>query len=277
MLDDYKELCESCATAVNPGWHRLSKSDLCRMYVDYEKDKERAEGYFCALLCKYWPVAERYYYTQAIKTATEEECYTWVVDSILYVLAHKDWLDPKSSLFNDSKAPEKMINRCITCERANFYVAKSRHKRRADFNTLSLEQMITDYGDGWEVAVYDDNETSLYPIEGIILEVFERKDYFTAFAIDGVVNADCFNPKYKEASTEYEFSYSKLLKHLRTIDDDYCADFAERLRLTQEEVIDAAKYVTKLSPTKASAKLHTLFDNIRKGRQLRGLREVIMC
>ena len=111
MLSEYRQMYEQSASLLE-GWRQKSKSELCRGYNEHENDSYLADAYFSAIVLKYWNTISSYY-SRNTYIATMEECYNWVVDSILYALKTRKWADPTTKLGQDPNGADKAINRKI--------------------------------------------------------------------------------------------------------------------------------------------------------------------
>jgi hypothetical protein len=243
MLDDYKKLCKDNADLFLSGWERLSKNELCNLYIKNESNKDLAGAYFSALLYQYWPLIPKYH-SMSYNVASPEEVYSWLVDSIAYALAHRRWYDEDSNIYKDSTGPDKAINRRMKCARLTYYQFINRKKRKQDFDLLSLDQLQEDYNDTLDLedSILDSESPSL-DIEDFIKNAFNQKDYFLAFLLDIFITEDIFKPG---PSKEY-FNYRQVIKALKNLDDSYCQRFANSYGLESEQVIGTLKYFKKNS------------------------------
>ena len=130
MLEDYKELCRKSADVI-PDWRSMSKNDLCRGYVANKGNSRLQDAYMSAILYRYWSLISKYYY-QRQNCASPEECYTWLVDSVLCCVNLASWENPESSIYKDPNGPDKVINRCMKCARLTYYQFINRKKRKDD-------------------------------------------------------------------------------------------------------------------------------------------------
>ena len=267
MLDDLKKLCENTANIV-PNWRSLSKNDLCNLYLDYEeKNPMLASAYFSAILYNYWSVIPIYYASTAA-CASPEDIYDLLVDAIVYALKHKKWKDPKSKLYGDPNGPDKVIHIAMKSLRLNYLTYSNRHKRAADINVNknSLNSLEEDYGD----IIYSNNDFYESPhyseINDFIVEAFNKKDYFTAFLIDGIINGDTFKVEKDDQGTYTTFVSKKLVKHLKHIDDNYCMYFAHNFHLNFDQVKEGYSHISELSSTKMYTKIDRTLLNLRTSK-----------
>ena len=249
-----KDFYESLANQI-PNWKTMSKNELCFKYIEESsKQNKISDSYLAALICKYLPKVDKYYYLN-IKSATLEECYDWLIDAILYVLNHQRWNDKDSSIYQDKNAPDKMINRCLQSNRLIHYQASNRYKRKLNYTLNSLDEIKEEYN-----IDIDNKQDSFLDLDKQIIKFFREKEYFAAFVLDGILNNDSFDI----INNNKVFSRKKLAKHIRHLDDEYCEVFAELYDLDVEKVKHAALYCNKLNTEKIYKKLDSLFNYLKR-------------
>ena len=239
MLDEYKQACKEAANAIN-GWETLSKNDLCRELVRNRSDKQLFNGYFSALMYRYWNLIPKFY-LQSSNVASPEDCYDWLVTAITYAIEHTRWDDPDSTVYNDPNGPDKVINRCMKSVRLTYYQYINRKKRKDNFCQLSLDELKENLNNAFDVEDEDtsDIDNDLIDLKGYIVSIFRKKDYFLAYLIDCIINEQVFEPTIEGG---VEFSSKRLAKYLRQIDEDYCHRFSATYDLNLDEVLKTLKY-----------------------------------
>lgn len=267
MLDDLKKLCENSANVL-PNWRSINSNDLCNMYIDYEETNPRlADACFSAIMYNYWGVIP-IYYSSTYVCASPEDIYEWLVDAVMYALKHRKWRDPNNKLYTDPNGPDKVIHTAMKSIRVNYLIYANRHKRAAEVavNKRSLNSLEDDYGD----VVYSNNDYYESPeyseIGNFIVETFNKKDYFTAFLVDGIINGDTFKVEYTDNGTYTTFVAKKLAKHLKHIDDNYCLIFAHDYHLNIDLVREGYSYISNLSATKLNRKISNTLLNLRNSK-----------
>lgn len=188
------------------------------------------------------PTVQKLYYLSC-QSASLEDCYDWLITAVLFALQTKAWRNPDSKIYGDLNGPDKIINRCIKNERANFYQACNRKKRVINFECDSLEKMEEESNIQLESATLADETSFSNTYSEIISYYFRKKEYFTAFMLDGIINGDVF--KLEEGQEKY--SEKKLIQHLKHLDDRYCAIFSDIHNLDYDLVKKASLYVTSMS------------------------------
>lgn len=250
MLDEYKKICKDTATLGLPGWEKMSKNELCHLYITWEHDDYKANACFSALLYKYWSLIPKYY-SLSSNVAEPEDVYNWLVDSISYALKHRRWNDKDSHIYKDIAGPDKVINRRMKCARLTYYQFINRKKRKQDFELLSIEQLQEEHSDNIDLNIDELEVDEMFlDIKGFIQEIFNRKDYFLAFLLDIFLTDNIFDNTSPQA-----FNYKKVIKDLKNIDDNYCKRFAYQYNLTEAEVLGTLKYFKKNSTSYLQQKI----------------------
>ena len=262
MLDEYKQLYKEKADLIKD-WKKLTKSQLCEKYLDLkDTNSDLADSYLSAIIYSFWNVAVHNYYSQQVKEATELDCYNNLVDSILYALNSHVWLNENNSLYKDEKGPEKAINVVISSRKLNILGYNNMFKRRINKDSISLEYLqeqpyyISSFG------VHDNCDDDY--IESIIIDAFNRKEYFKAFMIDAIVYCDVFDVE----NDNFIFSEKKLRKHLRHLEDsNYYIVFSNTYNIKNIELVKRAiSYIISLNQDKMSDNINYIFRQLRNNK-----------
>ena len=163
MLTEYRQMYEQSASFIE-NWKSKSKSELCRGYIENEHHPLLADAYFSAIVLKYWNMISRYY-NRNTYIATLEDCYNWVIDSILYVLKTRKWADPTTKLGQDPNGADKAINRKIKCTWLTYCQSLNKDKRRINVDLLSLDGIQEGFDDVFVMENDDTDETSMIDLE----------------------------------------------------------------------------------------------------------------
>ena len=232
MLNEQRNLFIQNAEFID-NWKKLSKNDLANMYVENEHT-QIAESAFSGLLIKFWNLIPHFYYKRGINTISPEDCYDWVVEGISNALRRRIWLNPKNSLYNDPKGPEKAIMVCIMSVRANFYQAINYNKRILSYNSLSLSGLEEDSSDGYFLK-YTDNYSFLDDyINSLIKDLYMKKEYLSAFFIHLLFNGYITDSNLRISSDYISSKY--IIRLFNSIEDHYKVVFADTYRLKLEDV-----------------------------------------
>lgn len=245
MLEDLKREYEKCADSYIKDWRSMNKNDLCRLYVQHRSDYLLRNGYFAAIIIKYWNALYRYQRTSP--GFTESDFYTWLVRALTYILDKHPWDDPSTALYGDPQGPDKAVNRCIKSTRLSFYEKTNTYKRRANVCTLSIENLSEKLGDAALPQFLSDDPFDQESItDHIIRDSFRKHDYFTAFMVFNIVAKNPFEYTVKDAVPYLKFNAKRLARYMHNIDDATCQLFAEEYGFDLPEVIFAASTCNSL-------------------------------
>lgn len=241
MLENLKQLYVQQADLIDD-WKKYSKNELCNLYIDNE-NSFLSDAYLSAIFCKYWNKIATLY-NSSKPAATAEDCYEWLVESILYALKNRKWKDPNNKLYTDPNGPDKVINRVIACRRATFFQQLLADKRRVSITSSSMEKMQENTND--YLTPHEDNvkEHALnMDLIDLVQDVFNKKEYFSAFFLDAILNGDCFT---FDDNYNLTFDEKRCIKYIKNTSPEYCEIFAEQYDLDKDAVLYALKYVQNL-------------------------------
>lgn len=243
MLNEYKKIYEESANQI-PGWKKMSTLELAEEYL-----KSSDERYLSAIICKYWYLIPMYYNNQEYKFASEDDCYNWLIDTIIYVLKNNVWNNPDNSLYKDVDGPDKAIIVCFTRERLRFYDYTKKDKRIANNKAVRLsqldlpEQSEEQFIDSLLKREYKDEyeEESLENyVENKIKEEFNNKEYFDAYALYGILSFDLYE---RAVDGSISFSEKKLKRFMRRMDKDIYKIFSNDMNISIKKVERSLKYI----------------------------------
>ena len=235
MLDDNRLIYENTADALIENWRETDVNDLIRSACDcspYMKD-----GYIAAIMCKYWNKISKYYSMCKLVT-TPEDIHSWLTESILYTIKHRPWTREDSSIYNDPKGPDKVLNRCMISRRLTFYQQLNRYNRKINTLTYSLESLNTDFQDMF-TPYYLDNYT--VHIDDLVISSFSKKEYIKAFIIDAIVY---------ENIVKKEINIKHLQRHLKNLDEQFKKRFSKTYSINIQQVNDACEIINGISNNK---------------------------
>lgn len=265
MVSELREMCRREASYI-PGWEKMTKSELCRLCIQNESNTKLYNSYFAAVLYNYCNTISRYHSSCGglVDIAT---CTEWVVDAIQYALSHRRWEDPDSSIYNDQNGPDKVINRILKCTRANLYQYVNRKKRRDAYGMKSLEAIMETVNDSsLELADNEDIYSSTdIDLEEYIKGIFKRKDYFTAYLLDCILNEKVM--VYNKDTNEYEFNKKRLARILCSLGKEYCIRFACTYNLPTKDVLDTLKYFSRMRTDKILYKVEFTIKKLRHDKE----------
>ena len=248
MLSDIKKSYVECASQIE-GWETMNKNDLANLYLDNIDNPVLKEAYFSTLVLRYWGNINKFY-SQFYNSVTVEQCYDWLINGLLYALGHARWRDADTSVYGDPNGPDKVINRCILCEKQAYFQFTNMKKRKANFATSSVEALQEELGDAALPQSNDDihEETEVKLYEDLIAKCFDEKKYFAAFLLDRIINFDVFDKKVDEHKiTHIILSKRKLIKLIHNPDESYKQYFLDRYGVNENTYDKVAKWCRELS------------------------------
>lgn len=250
MLAEYRDLYKHSASLI-PETLTMDKNDLVRECIRKENTADY-DIYISALLYRYWGLIAKFY-SMSTNLATPEDCYSWLIDSIMYALNHRQWENPESAIYNDPKGPDKVINRCMKSSRLIFYQFQNRKKRKKEYQYVSIESLKEELNSDCidiedESSRFDD---SSFDIPFLIEQTFRKKEYFLAFLLDCICIEDVFD--FTEGYTQ--FNLKRLSKYFRKIDIDYVKYFSKKYNIEYDLVYQAAILAKNVPDSKLTAKI----------------------
>lgn len=264
MLDEIKEAYVQCANII-PNWKKKTKNELCFEYIEHE-NSSIAECYLAAIIVKYWNKINLLYH-KSRPAATYEDCYEWVVESILYALKHRKWLDETSSIYQDPTGPDKVINRNSECRRLTFFQQLFRYNKMIAVNTLSINIFTNEdenTGDGYdkfmdETAEINTNEMSVF---NYIRTAFQNKEYVLAFVLDGIIS--CKNP-----ADDFDAFVRQLANLLIKMPDAYAYVFAREYGLPLEDIKNSLTYTKNIDIKKLCDMITLMMKRLKYDKEMR--------
>ena len=271
MLNDVRLSYERCADLKVPGWRGMNKNELVNKCCDVKDNKELYDAYVSAIIARYWNLATKYYY-QNSSSATPEECYGWLLDSIMCALQWQQWRNPKNAIYNDPNGPDKVINRCMVSARLMFYQASNCVKRKVNYQSYSSDKMQEELGDAAFPAVEDeDMEKVVDASDDLIMKAFQKGDYFSCAVIDNIAHKETYDTIKEDGKVFTKFNPRKLARALRQCDDAYCDVFSKRYTVDVEEMREQVTKIKKFS----SEKMYRWIDrSLNKLRNDKGIQEM---
>ena len=146
MISDALKSFRHEADKIN--WKQYNINDLFREYIKHENEPI-GEQFFAGIICRTWGYAGRVY-LQCKKHVPYDQCYDILLDAINYVLKKRVWENPNSSLYNDPAAPDKAFHIALKRFKSLALSRLNSNKRRADFNTMSVDEIHDEYNDAAE-------------------------------------------------------------------------------------------------------------------------------
>lgn len=267
MLDEYKVLYKQCASLI-PDSLTMDKNELCRLCLKYENTPDY-DNYIGAIIYRYWNLVPKFY-SISTNLAEPEDCYSWLVDAVMYALKHRQWENPESNIYNDPKGPDKVINRCMKSSRLIFYQFQNRKKRRKDYQLVSIEGLKEDL-DTDSIDLEDESsrlDDVGLDVHFLIQQTFNKKEYFLAFILDFILIEDVFD----SIEHKVKFNLKRLSRYFRKLDSDYVQYFADKYQIDYNTVYQAAILAKNIPDSKLTAKIEDTLLRLKHSELVKTLR-----
>ena len=252
MLNEYKEVYKQSAELI-PDWKSIPQLELAMKCAE---GGPLYESYLSAMVLRFWHIIDRNLYRDK-GLYPETEAYDWYINAIMVVVNSKPWDDPKSSVYKDPKAVEKILNTCVSCDRANWFQASNRNKRKINHNIGSLESLSDEYGDSF----LPDCERNYFDYDThkeMVLEYFNKKQYVMSILIDSIVN-----DIQLDAVKDDKSLISLAKKSIRNRSLNYVNYFSEYYDIPKDKVIKALESIDKMSDTKLRTSIENYIYTLR--------------
>ena len=225
MLNEYKEIYQQAVEQI-PNWKQLSQMDLANKY--HEKGP-LCECYLAAEILKFWHIIDRTLYKDK-GLYDELEVYDWYISAIMFALDQRPWDDPNSSIYNDPKAVEKVLNTVVTCSRINFFYASNRHKRKINHEANSLNVLQETYADSFfSDSLITEMDYSL-PSD-LIYNYCMNKDYLSGFIIDIIIR-----DIHIQNVPNTDMLVKNILRSIQSLPQEFAQNFSDAYGVSIEEV-----------------------------------------
>lgn len=249
----YKSFSSIADNILKEDWRSLSKNDLLNLYIDNETDNNLREGYIAAIFCRYWNAINKYY--QSSKgSVIVEDCFEWLTHAILYALEHRKWRDPESSLYNDPAGPDKALNICIASTRSIFYQSNNNNNRKINFGLESIERLEEENLSNIlpaDTSFESDFSNNLF-LKDLVVQRFKKEKEIQGLIIDGIINGNVF----ENIDGNICFSKKKLVKHLRSLNNNCISYISKNYNVCQKKVAQACEEIKNM----LSNKLYKIID-----------------
>ena len=240
MLKSFKEIYVNAAAAI-PNHKDMSQIELAERYAE---GGPYADAYLAALVVRYWNIIDKMVYKD-YGLYDEKEAYDWFMDSLLYIIRDTPWKDEKSSVYNDPKAIERMLNTCVKCARANWFQASNRYKRKINHAAASLEALSDEYKDAYVPSNLIKDDTAANTYRYLVTEYFNKQQYLMALIIDVIVHDLTL-----ERCVDTKSLVLNIKKCIKSLPSDYYRSFAEIYDFPTEKVEKSFSYIYNMSDNK---------------------------
>lgn len=253
MLEQYKQLYRD-----NIKNKELENWDKNKLLIEYVATND--EQYLSAAIYKFWYILNsKISKNTNNKFIEKEDFYEMYIDSILDTCNNRLWEKKDHILYQDKKAPEKSINTIFNSKIINYFYSCNRQKRKSSFEKKSLQE-------DWDIALLLNNRNSYISqkhkdINKLIVDLFNKKDYYSSYILDIIVNNDPFDV----VNDKLIFNKKKLKHYLMTLDTDYYKYFSTYYNINIDKVLYSIKYIENMQyeyiDKKINKSLKSLFNN----------------
>lgn len=245
MLEEVYNSYRKLADQIN--WDKYNQNELFFKYIEHEDDN-LCENFYAGIVCRYWGYTGRIY-LQCNKHISFEQCYDILIDTINYVLDKRVWLNPESSLYNDSTAPDKAFHIVLKRQKSVLLSNLTAYKRKSNFNTLSIDEIHEKYADASE-GLFE-----LYPQDNSIQELVEyirlREDSLEIIILDKI----CFD-KWK--------TLKNVVKLIKKLDKNSSEYYNIRYGISVENYDKVITKISEINDSKLLFEIKKLLYILRK-------------
>lgn len=252
MLNEYKEIYQQSASLI-PNWKKIPQMELAKKCAE---KGPMYENYLAALILRFWHIIDRNIYRDK-GIYNETEAYDWYINAIMVVINAKPWADPKSSVYSDPKAVEKILNTCVNCDRANWFQASNRNKRKINHNIGSLDLLLEEYGDSF-TPEYLKEEAKFETYKELVVSYFRKQQYLMALIIDVIANDIPVDAVKDDKSL-----INLVKKSIRTLPDNYIRYFSESYDIPEELVGKSFQFIYNMSDAKLRSSIENYIYTLR--------------
>lgn len=253
MLKEIKQIYINAAETI-PNYKEIPQVELAEKYLE---GGVFAESYLAALVVRYWNVISKQIYKDH-GVYDEKEAYDWFVNSLLYIIKEKPWQNESSSVYNDPKAIEKMLNTCVKCDRANWFQASNRYKRRINHDAASLESLCEDYKDAYVPSSLTKDSTGEDDYKYLVTQYFNRQQYLMALIIDVIVHDV---PLSK--CTDTKNLVLNIKRCIKSLPENYAQIFAKNYDYSTKTVENSFSYIYNMSDNKLKQSIENYIYNLK--------------
>ena len=254
MLSEYRNIYAQAASMI-PDYKKISQIELAEKYLEGGPLKD---SYLAALILRYWNVPSRLY-AKDRGLYEESIAYDWYINALMYLLDVKPWRTKTSSVYNDPKAIEKILNTCVKCDRANWFQASNRYKRMINHNANSLEALSEEYKDAYLPPELTIATPEISMCDEYIHLFFTKQQYLFALMID-VICKDINLQNVKDDIT----LVNAIRKSIKTLPSNYSKVFAEEYDIPLDKVDESFKYIYNMSDDKLKSVLSVYVCQLRE-------------
>lgn len=259
MLKEYKEIYVKSAELL-PNYKTIPQVELAEKYLE---GGPYSDCYLSALVLRYWNMISKLIYKDK-GLYDEAEAYDWFINSLLYAIKERPWQNPESTVYNDPKAVEKILNTCLKCNRANWFQASNRDKRKLNHGTNSLEALKEEFNDAFvsDNLIYEMNPLTC---KDLILNFYKKQQYLLALIVDLIVN----DIKLEGIDNEKSL-VSSIKKSIKSLPKTYFHTFSKEHGLPLDEVEKSFSFIYNISDSKLTRSIQIYVRKLKNmlGKEL---------
>lgn len=253
MLKSYKEIYINSAEAI-PNYKQIPQIELAEKYLE---GGPYAESYLAALVLRYWNIIEKQVYKD-YGLYDEKEAYDWFINSLLYVINDRPWQDKDSSVYNDPKAIERVLNTCVKCDRANWFQSSNRFKRKINHNTSSLESLSDEYKDAYVPSFLIKDDIGVDTYKYLVLEYFNKQQYLMALIIDVIIHDIPL-----DRCNDTHSLVLNIKRSIKSLPKDYYKIFAKIYGYPPQQVEKSFSYIYNMTDNKLKQSIENYVYNLK--------------
>lgn len=248
MLNEQKNIYLQSANLIKD-WRKLSQMELINGYLE---KGPLYQSYLSALIVKYWHIVDRNYYAKnSVQDITE--IYNWYISAIMFAITNRPWENADSTIHNDPKAVEKVLNTFVKCTKANWYQASNRYKRKANHNIVTADYLTEDS----DTNIIEEfaNKNNNFSIEELIFDFCSQEDYITAFIIYIISTQNILLTD----SNIIKF----LCKELKTVNSSFVAAFCSECNLDITDISNSLTNIAFMDTNKLTSVVEIKIEKLR--------------
>lgn len=246
--------------------------------VEVEKGERYKSAYWAATMLAYWGKIYDWKSTSLSLNLPDTDYFDWLNDSLRDAFCYRSWMkrrrlhpkDPNSewidnpNYIEDEDAADKSINYFCAARRGKEYQAANKHKRKANYQNLSIDNTFDE--DGYCILDREGLSTAGSGYNGVksLVKLFlEENKVIEAVILDTIAYGDSVKEdKQKYVNTveededvnyrySHEFNERKVVKQLNEINEQYFTDYFNK----EYQVSDYKSILDKLKSL-TNGKLH---------------------
>ena len=257
-----------------PNWRKANKNDLANAYIDNEKNEDLRNAYFSALMLRYWGNIGKYYTSSKSSGFTIEDCYSWLIEALLYALDKRKWRDPNNPLSKDKNAPDKVINRCIYSRRKYYYYLSNLDKRKSNHNKISIEDN-DDVKEDYNI-LFSTEDNGYKMLDNDILTIscnmYKSNRWYEIFLLNFLYLNDY--SKFNKKSNTWEFNIQRIVEDISNLEYKEFEFIMRQIHVKSEDIPGYYNEIKDLKDNKIKNLLNKTLKSLKTNKELKELKEL---